>query len=335
VDRTGARLTALPSTRHLPIVIRVLVGAALSVSTAGPVIPWVNERPPSVPEPPLAKPCQADGLRTSLFLQGATGSLVGGVTVRNATATKCSLRGRVHVHFVGASAEATRWETVAGPALARDPSAVYDRGSSLRALGPGRPAYVPLQWRNWCPPGTAETSVGAPPEILIVDLPRRRGSLHLPLSGAPRCDSPPDPSVLVVGRLTRRGRYLPQSSRLPLRASIAAPLVGDRPKKLPTLRVRRGDTLSYTATLTNASRRPYRFGRCPFYMETLAPGGPVASFVLNCRLVGTLRPGDTARFAMQIRVPRATPIGAHGLSWVLAPTTYLPSFAAVRVLVSR
>jgi hypothetical protein len=49
------------------------------------VIPWLDEQPPRAPaQPPRAPPCRASDLRAAPFLQGATGSLVGGVTLTNA-----------------------------------------------------------------------------------------------------------------------------------------------------------------------------------------------------------------------------------------------------------
>jgi hypothetical protein len=305
-----------------------------SAALTGPVIPWRADRPPRIPEPPLAKPCDAAVLRAKPFFQGAHGSLVGGVTLSNTGRTKCSLRGRVTARFAGGSAEGTAWTVVAGPAPRRDPSAVYDRDSSLRALAPGRGADIHMRWVNWCPPGTTVTSTGPPPDGLIVDLPRGRGSLRVPLTSAPRCDFPAQPSTLVVGPPARRGRYLPPSSRLPFRASINAPTVGIGGKRLPTLRARRGHVLGYTVTLVNVSRRPFRFRRCPTYTEHLAPRGPSATLILNCRPAGTLAPGGRARFAMRLQIPAATPLGPHGLSWELAPATHLPPFATVRVVVS-
>lgn len=317
--------------------IRFLAAALISATTAAaaPVIPWRPERPAGNPEPPLAKPCDTGMLRGSLFLQGATGSLVGGAVLTNIGRAKCSLRGRVAVKFVRGSADRTNWTVVAGKAQPRDRSAVYDRDSSLRALAPGRAAYVPIWWSNWCPPGTVETSGGVPPDALIIGLPHGRGSLELPVSRAPRCDAPGNPSTIVVGPLTRRGRYPPSSAHLPLRATIAAPSIAVGSKKLPTLRARRGRTLTYIVTLTNVSRRLYRFRQCPVYMQHLAPGGRDDIFVLNCRPAGTLQPGESARFAMRLAIPAETKLGAHGLTWELAPTTPLPPFASVRVIVSR
>jgi hypothetical protein len=170
---------------------------------------------------------------------------------------------------------------------------------------------------------------------LIIDLVHGRRSLELPVGRAPRCDAPDNPSTIVVGPLDRRGRYLPSSSHIPLRATIVAPTTAVGRKKLPTLQARRGHTLTYIVALTNVSPHLYRFGRCPVYTQHLAPGGPSDTFVLNCRPVGGLKQGETARFEMRMGIPANVKLGAHGVTWELAPTTYLPPFASVRVIVSR
>ncbi len=46
---------------------------------------------------------------------------------------------------------------IAAAADPLDTSLIYDRASSLRALGPGRSAFVPIFWSNWCPVGFANS----------------------------------------------------------------------------------------------------------------------------------------------------------------------------------
>jgi len=65
--------------RYGAVVALALAPAAWA--SAQPVVPWLNERPAKgSASPPLAPACKAHDLRASLFLQGATGSLAGGVT---------------------------------------------------------------------------------------------------------------------------------------------------------------------------------------------------------------------------------------------------------------
>jgi Domain of unknown function (DUF4232) len=125
----------------------------------------------------LAAPCEARTLRASLFLQVATGSLVGSAVVRNMGRTPCSLLGRPRARLVGTRALETAWRVVPARSPSPDLSAIYDPPSSLRGLAQGRAAWVPLRWSNWCPPGTSETSTGPPPDALVLVLPHRRGNL--------------------------------------------------------------------------------------------------------------------------------------------------------------
>jgi hypothetical protein len=66
--------------------------AAQAAVGAPPVIPWLDQRPHRASaHPPLAAPCRAGRLHAHLFLQGATGSLLGGVELTNAGHAPCSL----------------------------------------------------------------------------------------------------------------------------------------------------------------------------------------------------------------------------------------------------
>lgn len=302
------------------------------------VIPWIPERPQTrvAPPPPLAPPCRAAQLRSRLLLQGAGGALVGGVLLTNVARAPCSLLGRPAVRFGGAAALATSWQVVPRRAPPAAPEAIRAPLSSLRALGAGTSAWLALDWRNWCGPGSAPASgAGPPPDALIVVLPHDGGELHLPVAEAPRCDAPDAPSTLGVAPFVPRERSLPPSSRLPLHASIVG--VPSKESKLapPSLRARAGELLRYKVALTNSSRRPFRFRSCPAYAEQIAPRGRPQLYLLNCRPAGTLRPGEQAIFAMVVRVPATAPSGPNGLSWQLAPKTYLPPFASARVLVAR
>jgi len=307
-----------------------IAATSSSANSSSPVIPWLPTRPPTPTQPPLAPPCQADGLRASLFLQGATGNLTGAAIIRNVSGTPCSLLGRAGARFEGAAAASTPVHVFQSPAPAPDLSAVYDAPSSLRALALGRAAAVELFWGNWCPPDTAVTTAGTPPEALVLVLPAGRGELRLPLQRAPRCDAPGAPSSISVTPFLRRGRYLPGSSHLPLAAAFFG-VPGPQSKLTPpALHVRRGGLLRYMISLTNISTQPFRFKSCPVYVEDFAGTGKAIRefWVLNCRPMGTLRPGGRAVFAMVIHIPRDAALGLHVIFWELAPRTYLPPDAA-------
>lgn len=159
------------------------------------------------------------------------------------------------------------------------------------------------------------------------------GALTMPIKHAPRCDAPSAPSTLAIAPFARLGRYLPPSSQLPLRVTIEAPIENVGKKSMPTLHVKRGDVLNFIVRLTNVSRRSFGFTNCPTYVAHMMSDGPRATYVLNCRPAGTMKPRGTARFAMRLSVPRTSRVGNYMLGWQLAPTTHQAPFTTARVVV--
>jgi len=299
-----------------------LLGILLAVA-APPLVPWIAQRPvEATARPPLAPACRASQLRAELFLQGATGSLVGGVQLTNAGPGACALLGRPRVSFAGGT---DRVVVQASPAQSTPDDALVDPPGSLRALAPGKAASVSLWWSNWC---------GSVPTALRLELPSGT-AVVLPLRRASRCDDPSAPSTIQVGPFQPALRHLGPSSRLPLVAAI----LGPRPVALkPGLRAfhaRSGTILRFVVALTNTSPRPLSFGSsCPVYEESLDwPHSQV--YVLNCRAAGPIPPHRSVRFAMRLRVPPPTRTGVSLLTWELAPTTYLPPSASAAVQVVR
>jgi Protein of unknown function (DUF4232) len=174
----------------------LLAAAGNAGGREGEAIPWQPTRPPGVVEPPLAPHCRAINLRAQLQLQEEFGNLVGAVVVTNAGRVPCSLRGRLRARFDGGPPATALW-LVAAPADPPDESVIYDRASSLRALGPGRSASVPIVWGNWCPPGVVVTWYGMPPSALVLILPSGR-EVSAPVERGPRCDDPTAPSMLMI-----------------------------------------------------------------------------------------------------------------------------------------
>src|SRR3954471_7490668 len=64
------------------------------------VIPWIPTVPPTPLSPAPAAPCVTADLHAELELQGATGSLVGGVLLTNRGSATCSLLGPASAKFV-------------------------------------------------------------------------------------------------------------------------------------------------------------------------------------------------------------------------------------------
>ena len=312
-------------------------GAALAVLWPGvaaaagqrPVVPWSSTRPVKASaSPSLAPPCRAHDLHAHLFLQGATGSLVGGVNLLNAGPRPCSLLGWPTVSFRGSAARAEKWRVKKLAASPAPPDVLADPPGSLRALQPGKSAGVSVFWSNWCGPGATPTGTqSAPPDAIVLGL-AGGTRIALPVVHAPRCDAPPDPSLVSVGPFAPTPRHLPQSSRLPLRPTI----VGSRPVRvkpgLRAFRVHRGERFRFEVALTNTAKRTFRFARssCPSYLEQVG-GRPAQAYVLNCRPVGAIAPHATVRFEMQATIPVSVPVGANSLTWELAPKTYEAPFA--------
>jgi hypothetical protein len=320
------------------IVFSPLIGFAVaSARDAAPIIPWLDHRPVTASaHPPLAAPCRADRLHAHLFLQGATGSLVGGVELTNAAGSPCSLLGRPRLSFTGPSATATRVRIKRLARSPEPPDVLADPPGSLRALAPGKSASVSLFWSNWCRPGNpGGGNTSTPPDGLRIALASHTG-LVVPLAQAPRCDQPQAPSTLSVAPFTPTPRRLPERSRLPLRVAI----VGSRPVEvkpgLHAFRVRRGELLHYRVAVTNTRSKPFRFARtsCPTYIEQLIPAVP-QPYVLNCRPVTDIPPHRTVLFAMQVPIPADTRLGNNSLTWELAPRTYQAPFASAALWVAR
>ncbi len=320
------------------VLLLPLVGFAVaSARAAAPTIPWLDQRPVKASaHPPLAAPCRADRLHAHLFLQGATGSLVGGVDLTNAGRSACSLLGWPRLSFTGSTAAATR---VRIKRLARSPQptdVLADPPGSLRALAPGKSASVSLFWSNWCGPGNSGGgNTSTPPDGLRIAF-ANHTSLVVSLGQAPRCDQPQAPSTISVAPFTPTPRRLPERSRLPIRVAI----IGSRPVEvkpgLRAFRVHRGELFRYRIALTNTSSEPFRFARtsCPTYIEQMLPAA-ARPYVLNCRPVSEIAPHRSVLFAMQIPIPANARLGNNSLTWELAPKTYESPFAPAALWVVR
>lgn len=297
---------------------------ALALVLAAAPIPWIATPPPHAPaHPPLAPACAASQLRARLFLQGATGSLVGGVNLTNRSGKACSLVGRPRISFPGATA---RWR--AKP-IARQklPYAVLlDPVGSLRALAPGKTATVTIWWSNWCPRGAG---AAVRPVAIRLGLP---GGTAVPLTSrvGPRCDQPSAPSLVSVSPFQPAAAQLPPSSRLPLRTTI----VGPRPVAVKgsarAFRAHRGSLFSFVVRLTNTSARPFRFGgSCPAYVLDFGTD-PERGYLLDCGPAGTLAPRASAAFAMRIAVPARERLGVAAFGFTLEPLSFdAPEAAAL------
>ena len=292
---------------------------------AAGAIPWLPQRPVvAAVRPSLAPACRASDLHAHLSLQGATGSLIGGIAFRNAGSAPCSLIGPPRISFAGAGGEHWRLKRLARQPAPRD--VLADPPGSLRALAPGKSAGIALYWLNWC--GTA-------PAAFAIAL-GGRSTLKVPIAHTPRCDAPREPSVLTVAPFAPTTRHLPASSRLPLAVAI----VGARPVRvkpgLRAFRVHRSELLRFRVAVTNTGKTPFRFApsSCPVYIEQL-DSGTARPYVLNCRPAGPIAPRHTVLFDMQFSIPARTRLGLNDVTWELAPKTFDAPFVPVDVWVVR
>ena len=322
------------SRRRVVFVAAVLVLAVGACAGGTGVIPWINQKPAkSKYHPPkLAPACTAKDIKAELSLQGATQNLAGPITLTNIGRASCSLVGPPRISFTGSAANVERWkiERVPSPVNPSD-SDVQTHRESLRAFEPGKQAVVYLFWGNWCGPGSAAGGFsGAGPTAFELTLGGGSRLIVPDRWGAPTCGDPSQPSFLQVSPFEPVIEEPPASTRLPLHATI----VGKRTVRHDGSRflLHRGKVFHYRVALTNTSNRAFRFGSCPSYLEGLALTGS-ASYLLNCRSVGTIASGETVLFTMEFRVPRNARLGNSGLSWLLAPHTNNSPSADASVLV--
>jgi hypothetical protein len=283
------------------------------------VIPWVPASPPPPVVPPVARRCRLAQLhvggadrRAGVFFNGATGSLVGWVTYHNDGRT-CSLLGRPGVRLVGGPSATVHQLQKPLQLVAFSPD-VLPPPFSTRALPHARTAIVEIWWSNWC--------ASRAPTAVELTLPSG-GSVRLKVAHAPRCDAPGSPSTVSVGTFTPFVPAPRPSTRLPLSIGF----------NRASYRVAAGTVLRYRVVLRNTSRKPFRFPRCPLYVESIGQAAEI--HLLNCRPAGTLRPGGSATFAMELRVPKRLRRGRNELFWEVGLGTYLPPSSGAPASVTR
>jgi hypothetical protein len=326
-----ARRRRLIAAGVLVLAAGIAVAGVLSFGAGGGSgeVPWLPTQPDIGPaDPPLAAACTASQLQASLFLQGATMSLAGPISIVNRSSRPCSLLGRPRLSFANATSRWREMRWTSAPSLF-DPLAPPRR--SLRALAPGEHVSVLLTWSNWCGRGARVGGVLTQSPAAIVLTPPGGGQVRL--TNAQTGHGLPSPvcnggagslSTLQAGSYTPFVPQSPPSSALPLKASIVSgpPFVfkGKRISQ-PSLTAQAGTWLSYTVVLTNSSKHRFRFGRtCPAYTEGVDAQNQ--AYILNCHSVGPIAPGQSVRFAMRVRVPAHPDSALPSVGWTLAPHSY-------------
>jgi Protein of unknown function (DUF4232) len=265
-----------------------------------------------IPPAITARTCApADLYAVSNGVGAGTGHLVYGISFANHSATPCSLQGvprlwliakqgtvvpLVEVQQVGGYVGTGANDTPQSLLPANQPAPVPHRGVGG--------AYVLFEW-YYCG--------GTPPDIIAVDLkiPSSSGSTRVPLlneegspKGPSRCDDPSQGRQLIVGPIQSAPDQIPAAGPK-LGISLEAPSS-----------FHAGELVKYQVTVTNVSGAPISFDTCPNYEEGFTPDR-MASYELNCRLVGWLEAGASLTFAMEFAVPRDMPTGEEKFLWRL------------------
>jgi Domain of unknown function (DUF4232) len=271
-----------------------------------PAVPWSAATPPQVDDvEAVSRPCRASDLEPPGQVQFEA-RLEGGFAViplRNVSKTACRLTGRPRVVFAkqgGPEQEQKRIPTTP----TNFPVTTYPE-SSLLALKPGQAGDVSVTWVNWCDL-IVQGKPHVPPSALRVTLPGGRGSLDMDYNAVPPCLDPKAPSTIGVSDF--------QPSVIPTERSWTKAVLQASVPNQP-VHARRGGLLRYRVVLRNLSRSTVRLDHCPPYAQQLVPSGHVETYMLNCRGVEPLRPGTSVAFAMRLRVPKSSPLGANGLFW--------------------
>jgi hypothetical protein len=296
----------------------------------GAIVPWIDATPTPVPSPTLVPipsgtlTCVPGDLAASAGWQGATGQMVGWLTLTNAEQRPCVVNGSPRLiqlragdaildtvtYVAGKDAGPGTSTGVAGPVLLR----------------PGDQAGAFLWWTNWCPemiPAVSAVLVTLPTGgSPIVAGPASPGLYF----GTPRCDQPMMGSTFTAYAFVAvpppQPAYEPQAASV----SLSVP-----PMASP------GDDLAFTVTLTNRGDKPAVLSPCPAYTEDLIVAGaalkPPASqqFLLNCAAIGqALAPGVSVTLQMHYAVPTSIRPGPVELVWGMDPGGPLDAGTAVQ-----
>jgi hypothetical protein len=174
----------------------LLVGVCVLGGGCVPLLHFTTRPAPRarvVPSFDHTRGCRASDLGHGVvFMQGATGQMIGGVRVRDTSARACTLTGFPTLTLIahgGTEIPARRERAGSVVGQPRWP------GYPLVLLRPGQDAFVPFIWDEYC----GRARLGA------VRLAWRGWAVTVPARGAPECNPPPSRSSLAVGRFQPAG----------------------------------------------------------------------------------------------------------------------------------
>ena len=287
-------------------------------------VPWISATPATLllptPSPTVipvgTRPCQTTDLHAVFGGIGAMtgGQLAASILLGNRSASACVLAGTPGVQLFDRAGHQIPLTTTVALGMPSDPVLVQPGTADVQAHIPREGvAYLEVDWQTH--DGAGNPCVSSPPDAAAVgvSLPGGRESLRVSVA---------DPMSMV-------STIAPCYSRLSVSAfqHWPAPEPSPTPDPLASLTIRidtpssvsRGSILHYTVTLQNTGTEAVVFPtECPTYGEWGANSVQAFAkdfYVLNCRPVGSIAPGQSVRFAMQITVPSGTEPGIYTLSW--------------------
>jgi len=310
-------------TRPILLVLAAALAACghhVIARTGNTPIPWTsglpNDQPRYVEAPPGATACGAGDLDVAVFAEGAAGSLGGGIDLRNTSASGCTLIGRPSVSILDANGHAI-------PLVVENDAAEFDvvgtppPGWPTVYLRPGDTATADVLLSSWCTARKPARWAIAVPGIDAVYKPAETATPSC--AGNDYTGTSTDAKPMLSIRPIVPHPLEASAVSYPLAVAIHAPAV-----------VTANAELHYTITLTNTSAKPFAFGDCPAYDESV--GGPgtkaVGRYVLNCMPAGTLEPGEGATFEMVLTDWAAVQPGNDALYWSIeandGPSAHVP-----------
>jgi len=300
------------------------LAAGMRNGPADPV-PWISATPTTMllptPSPTVipagTRPCQAADLQ-AVF--GGIGALTGGqlgasILFGNRSGSACILQGVPAVQLFDTGGHQIPLTTRPAEGLPpAEPVLVQPGTADVQADIPRAGiAYVGIEWQTHDGAGLA--CAPTPKEATAV-------AVSFPAGGS-------SPRITVSDVMARWSTIAPCYGQVAVSAfqQWPAPEASPTPNPLDSLTIRldvppsvtAGSVLGYTVTLQNTGSQPFAFPTdCPVYLEWASDstrGVAKEPHILNCRPVGTIAPGQSVRFAMQIPVPSGTQPGPYDLRW--------------------
>jgi len=283
-----------------PLPPRIVNGVVSWISTPAP--PTTSSTTTTTTLPP-APPCSASVLRVR---QGPGGAGLGNVAIpfylTNVGKVTCRLSGYPSLTAI----------TTSGARILLKPGhGTYFGDMTAVDLPPGARGTYLLAGSDVCF-GAVTTTTQPVYRAVVVELPSGRGSFVV--KSFPPCG--PfygfDETQLGV-RPPTPGVFVPAPGTIPsLQATVQ-----------PPARIEGGHVLHFTVVLSNPGPRPVSFSPCPGYTEvlTLIKGATVRvhtwSYELNCQVVMRLNAGKSAKFAMEMTVPKVMQAQTAKFIWEL------------------